>query len=447
MNHEISQPQTLARRLGLFDATMIVMGGIIGSGIFMNPYVVAQYIHTPFLILSAWLVGGIIAIAGSFVYAELAARKPEAGGEYVYLGDAIHPVVGFMYGWGLLFVVHTGGMAAVSLTFSRYFLTLTGLALPDWLIAIVTLVILTTVNCLGVKEGSNLQSFFMILKIGAVLMLVICGYLLIDDSRFTMQPLLDRPPSFDLVSGFGAALVPLLFAYGGWQTTNFIAGEVENPGKNLPRGLLIGTGTVVVLYILVNYVCLHALGADGLAQTKTPASAVMQLALGNTGATLIGLGITISTLGFLSQSILTGPRVYYAMANDGVFFKKVGWVHPKTKAPVVAIVLQGVAAIVIALSGKYEQILNYVVAADWVWFGLGGACIFVYRLRESRSGINHTGYKLPGHPYTTGIYTLACIAIVISTVYNFPFDSLIGLAIIATGIPLFYLWKTKRRNA
>jgi len=369
---EQSHTPSLSRRLGLFDATMIVMGGIIGSGIFMNPYVVAQYVHTPVLILFAWLIGGGLAIIGAFIFAELGARNPNAGGEYIYLREAYHPVVGFIYGWALLFVVHSGGMAAVALTFARYFIALTGSTIPDWLIASSTLLLLTAINLAGVKQGSNLQSLLMIFKIAAIVMLVVCGLFLIGESKITVQPLLDRPMSMDLLTALGAALIPVVFAYGGWQTSNFIAGEVENPVKNLTRGLLIGTSGVIILYLLVNYVCLHALGAEGLSQSKTPASAVMQLALGDTGALLIGLGITISTLGFLSQSILTGPRVYYAMAQDGLFFKKIGWIHPKTRVPVYAILLQGAVGIIIALSGKYEQILNYVVTADWIWFAFGG---------------------------------------------------------------------------
>lgn len=441
-----SHTPSLARRLGLFDATMIVMGGIIGSGIFMNPHVVAQYVHTPFMILLAWLIGGGMAIAGAFVYAELAARRPEAGGEYIYLKEAYHPVLGFMYGWALLFVVHSGGMAAVALTFARYFIALTGVGISDWSVAVIALGILTAINCFGVKEGSNVQSVLMILKIAAILMLVLFGFLMTPESKFTMQPLLDRPVSFDLFTAMGAALVPLLFAYGGWQTSNFIAGEVENPARNLSRGLLYGTGGVVVLYIAVNYVCLHVLGAEGLAQTKTPATAVMQLALGDTGATLIGIGITISTLGFLSQSILTGPRVYYAMAHDGLFFKSIGRVHPKTRVPLYAIILQGALAIGITLWGNYEEILNYVVTADWIWFGLGGTCIFLLRKRDAMLGKTDSPYKVPGHPYTTLVFVIVSWAVVVNTVYKFPVDALLGVAIILTGVPIYYFWRWRNRN-
>ncbi len=438
-------PPTLARRLGVFDATMIVMGGIIGSGIFMNPHVVAEFVHTPFMILLAWLIGGGMAIVGAFVYAELAARRPEAGGEYVYLKEAYHPALGFVYGWALLFVIQSGGMAAVALTFARYFLAFTGIGTPDWLVASITLAALTGINCVGVKEGSNVQSVLMILKIAAIVMLVSCGFFLIHGSKFTMQPLLDAPPSFDLLTAMGAALVPVLFAYGGWQTSNFIAGEVENPTKNLPRGLLYGTGGVVLLYIAVNYVCLHALGADGLAQTKTPATAVMELALGPVGGSLIGIGIAISTLGFLSQSILTGPRVYYAMARDGLFFKSIAKVHPKTQVPLNAIVLQGVLAIAIALVGKYEGILNYVVVADWIWFGLGGTCIFLLRKQDLARGNPDISYKIPGHPYTTFAFVVVSWAIVLNTIYKFPTNTLIGIVIILSGIPIYYFWKWKNK--
>src|ERR1044072_1215461 len=427
----------LARRLGLFDATMIVMGGIIGSVIFRNPAVVAGQVHTPFLILGAWLIGGAVALAGAYVYAELAGGRPEGGGQYAYLREAFHPSIAFLYGWALLLVVQTGGMAAVAVTFAQYFSVLTGATLPDWVIAALTLAGLTIVNCFGVRAGSNVQSLLMVLKILAVAALVACGGFAVGEPRaLTGGPLLDRPASAGLLVALGAALTPVMFAYGGWQTASFVSGEMRDPRRDLPRGLLLGVCGVILLYTLVNVACLRALGAEGLAATKSPAAALMRLVLGETGARLIAVGIAISTLGFLSQSMLTAPRVYFAMAEDGLFFRGVARVNSKTRAPVAAIALQGFTAAVIAASGRYEQILNYVVSVDFIWFGLTALSLFVLRTRDKGAA----SFRVPGHPFTTALFAAACALIVAATFYQDPFNSTLGLAILATGIPVYFLW-------
>src|SRR5262245_27767334 len=313
----MSSSTQLARRLGLFDATMIVMGGIIGSGIFMNPSVVAVQLHTPFLILAAWALGGLFALAAAFIWAELAALRPDVGGQYAYLREAFHPGVAFVYGWVLLLVIQTGGMAAVAVTFSRYFVELTNLPIKQSYFAAIVLALLTLINCLGVRAGSTVQSILMVLKIVAIAALVICGFAFAGKSP--MDPgLLDRPVSLDLLTAFGAAMVPVIFAYGGWQTATFLAGEIKEPRKNLPRGLILGVAGVVLLYLSANVVYITVLGTAGLATSKAPASDVMRHALGDVGARVIAAGIAISTVGFLSQSMLTAPRVYFAMAKDGL---------------------------------------------------------------------------------------------------------------------------------
>ncbi len=426
---------------------MIVMGGIVGAGIFINPYVVAQQVHTPMLILGAWVAGGIVALGGAFIYAELAARMPDVGGQYAYLREAYHPAVAFLYGWGLLLVTQSGGMAAVSITFARYMLDLTGAHLPDWAVATVALALLTVINCLGVKQGSTVQSALMVMKIAAIAALVLCGWALIHASRFTVHPVIGERPSFGLLSAFGGAMVPVLFAYGGWQTSCFIAGEIREPRKNLPRGLLIGVLGVIALYVGVSFVCLRALGADALARTHTPASAVMRLALGETGVKLIAIGIAISTLGFLSQSILTAPRVYFAMAEDGLFFRAIARIHPRTRVPIVAILLQSIWTMVIAVSGRYEQILNYVVSMDWVFFGATATCVFVFRHRQRRSGAGPPSYNVPGHPYTTAMFVLASFLVVVNTIYRYPGNSLIGAGILLAGIPVYFFWRSPRKEA
>ncbi len=273
----------LAARLGLFDATMMVMGGIVGAGVFMNPYVVAQRLHTPVMILAVWCAGGCIAMLGAFIYAELGDRIPQTGGQYEYLRQSLHPVFGFLYGWALLLVIQTGGMAAVTVTFARYFLELTQVHASEHMVVIVTLALLTAINCLGVQMGGRLQSLLMVLKIAAIAALVGAGFFFVRTPQPLMHPVLDRPMSWDLVTALGAAMVPVLFSYGGWQTTNFIAGEIRNPRRNLTRALVIGVAGVVILYVCVNLVCLRTLGVGALANTSVPASAVMRMVAGGRG--------------------------------------------------------------------------------------------------------------------------------------------------------------------
>ena len=439
-DHAFAPKPNLARQLGLFDATMLVMGGIVGSGIFINPYVVAQQVHTPALILGTWIVGGMVGVGGAFIWAELAATLPAVGGQYAYLREAYHPAVAFLYGWVLLLVIQTGGMAAVSITFARYFVELTGVHAPDWAVATAALSGLTLINCLGVKTGGRTQSALMVMKIAAISALVIAG-LALTSRHVTVTNAAERHWS---LTSFGAAMVPVLFAYGGWQTANFVAAEVREPKKNLPRGLLLGVAGVIVLYLGVNWVCLRSLGPQALAATTTPATAVMRMALGQRGATFIAAAIAISTLGFLSQSILTAPRVYFAMAEDGLFFRAIAWLDPRTRVPVVAIVLQSVWTMVIALSGRYEQILNYVISMDFLFFGLTATTIFVFRRRAARGEMNTSGgYRMPGHPVTTAMFVAICWWVVGNTIYRYPQNSLTGFVLLLAGIPVYWFWSRR----
>ena len=438
---------SLARRLGLFDATMIVMGGIIGAGIFSNPYVVAQQVHTPLLILGAWSVGGLIALAGAFIYAELSSQVSASGGQYVYLRDAMHPLVAFVYGWSLLFVIQTGGMAAVALIFANHLFELFGRTANEFQAALLgsaALALLTVINCFGVRAGSVTQNIFMILKLIAIAALVIFG-LMISGPAKSQTVAIGRASAttWQSLIAFGAALIPAQFAYGGWQTACFVAGEVREPRKTLPRGLLFGVLGVIVVYLSVNYVCVHALGAEGLAQTKTPASAVMRLALGERGGRFLAAGVAISTIGFLSQSMLTAPRVYFAMADDKLFFKQLAWLN-RARVPAFAIALQGGLAIVIALvASKYEQILNYVVSVDVVFFALSAACVFAFRKRRA---MDADVFRIPGHPFTTLFFIAACCVITFSLLYKFPLNSGISFGIMLLGVPAYFVWALQNRE-
>lgn len=450
-----TQSQTegnLARRLGLFDATMIVMGGIIGAGIFTNPYVVAQKVHTPLLILGAWAVGGLIALAGAFIYAELSSQTTESGGQYVYLRDAMHPLVGFVYGWSLLFVIQTGGMAAVALIFANHALELFGVATNEFRAALLgsaALAVLTVINCIGVRAGSATQNIFMVLKLMAIAVLVVAGLTVSAPATNAVTASSgNTSTTWQMLIAFGAALIPAQFAYGGWQTACFVAGEVREPRRNLPRGLLFGVLGVIVVYLSVNYVCVHALGASSLAQTKTPASAVMRLAMGDRGARFLAAGIAISTIGFLSQSMLTAPRVYFAMADDRLFFKQLAKLN-RAQVPAFAIALQGLLAIVIALlASRFEQILNYVVSVDVVFFGLTAVCVFVFRRRSRNPSVREgaKSFRIPGHPLTTVFFIAACCVITFSVIYNEPRNSAISFGIMLAGVPAYFIW-ARRANS
>jgi APA family basic amino acid/polyamine antiporter len=432
----------LARRLTVFDATMIVMGGIIGGGIFVNTAGVAQRTGSAALSNLAWGVGGLIALIGAFVYAELAARRPAVGGQYAYLRDAYHPLVAFLYGWTLLLVVQTGGMAGAAVIFGRYARELTGTTTPEAVIAVVTLLALTAINCIGVKAGSNVQSFLMVVKLVAIATLIWFGFRV--EAPPPSEGVATIPAAYPVVAIL-TALVPIMFTYGGWQTSSFVSGEMRDPTRDLPRGLILGVIGVVTVYLLVNLASLHALGIGGLASSKAPASDVMRLAFGDPGARFIATAVAVSTVGFLSQSMLTAPRVYYAMARDGVFFQGIGRLGAKSRVPVAAIVLQGVCASVIAMTGRFDQILNYVVSIDTLFFGLTGAALLVFRRRGDATA--PPPIRVPFHPITTLAFVLACWAIAITTIVNKPLDAGGGVVILALGIPVYFWWARRSRLA
>jgi APA family basic amino acid/polyamine antiporter len=418
----------LARRIGLFDATMVVMNGIVGSGIFVTPAIVARATSSSGEMIGAWVVGGAAALLGAFVYAGLSRRRPFAGGQYVYLREAFHPAVGFLYGWALLVVIQTGGMAVCAMTFARYFRELAGLSLSEGALAALAMAVLTLVNCLGVVAGARSQSALMVLKIAAFVALIGCGFAGAASAATI-------PTRGD--SHFFAALIPVLFSYGGFQTACFVAGEMKDAPRDLPRALLAGVACVIALYVGVALSSVHVLGKAALEQSAAPAMDVAVRVLGTRGAALIAAGVAISSLGFLSQSILTAPRVYLAMAEDGAFLRSVARVHPRTRVPVVAIVLQGAIATALALFKTYEVLLGYVVAIDFIFFALTAACVFVFRRRGET-------VEMPGHPVTTLAFMGVCAAVVIATFRQDPVHSLGGLALTAAGLPVYLLW---RRNA
>jgi APA family basic amino acid/polyamine antiporter len=323
--------------------------------------------------------------------------------------------------------------------FANYAKALTGITAPVWAIAVVVLGVLTIINCFGVRSGANTQTVLMLLKLAAIVMLIAVGL------TFSGAPSAGAVTASEAPSllSFAAAMTPVMFAYGGWQTASFMSAELRQPRRDLAIGLLAGVAGVITVYLLTNMAYLRALGPSGLAETTTPASSVMRLAMGERGAMLIAAGIAISTLGFLSQGMLTAPRVYYAMAEDGLFFRRVAQVSPVTRVPVMAILLQGAAAAIIALSGTFGQILSYVVSVDFIFFGLTGAALFVFRRRD---GHRPVAFKVPLHPLTTVLFVGACALTVVATVWNNLANSLIGYAILLAGVPACLYWQSKNRR-
>jgi basic amino acid/polyamine antiporter, APA family len=439
-----SSPKLL-RRLGNRDAALIVMGGIIGSGIFMNPSVVARFVGSATFVMAVWIAGGMIALLGAGIFAELAARRPRDGGLYAYLRDAFHPALAFVFGWTLLLVSQSGGMAAAAVTFAAYFAPLTGWQTSTSLTAAVAIAIFTLVNALGVRTGASTQNTFMVLKILAIAAFAATGFFVAHSAAPEAAA---AAPAAQGLGVLGLAMVPVLFAYSGWQTSSFLTAEMHEPQKTLPRGLLAGVVVVVLLYLAVNVTCLRVLGIEGLAATNTPASQVAQLVFGPVGLRVMALVIAVSTLGFLSNQILTSPRIYFQMAADGTFFKQLAWINAQTHVPVLAIVVQGAIAIVIALSGRYDQILNYVTCNDYIFFGLAAIALIIFRNRDAKDpSAGKPFFRMPGYPVTPLIFIAAAWYIVGDTVIKSPGDTGIGLAILVSGVPVYLLFTRRRRPA
>jgi APA family basic amino acid/polyamine antiporter len=426
---------------------MLVVGGIIGSGIFLSPSVVAQRVGTAPLTLAAWGIGAVVAIIGGFVYAELGARRPQAGGTYVYLREAFGTLPAFLYGWALFLIMATGAIAAVAMTGASYLATLLGLV-PESAraIAIALIVILTLLNVLGVSIGAATGNVLTVLKLSAIAILVVAALLMSPANALpsvAATPLVRPEGITATVVAMGAALVPVLFSFGGWQQTNAVAEELRDPARTLPRALILGVLIVAATYLLVNLAYLRALGVAGLAASSAPAADTMYVYLGPAGRTLIACGIVASTIGFLGMVILMSARVYQAMAADGLFFQRMAALHPKTRTPVVALVAQGAVALALLLTGTYGQLLDYVVFADWIFFGSTAATLFVLRTRDARRGVDARVHA-PGHPYTTLLFIAAAIYVVVGSIISNPGNAARGAGLLALGVPVYLYWNARR---
>ena len=436
-----------SRSLGVFSTTMVVIGGIIGAGIFLNPAIVAQRVHSAAFILTAWIIGGGVALIGALAFAELGARRPQAGGGYIYLTEAFGPLAAFLYGWTFLFIINSGGVAAVAVTFARYTVDLlrisTAYIKP---LAAALLVALAGVNYFGIRSGSITQNIFTVLKLAALTVLIFVGIFLARGGASATTPT-ETIHGLGVVRALGIALIPVLFAYGGWQYSNNIASEIVDPERTLPRSLGIGIAVVIAVYVLANVAYIRALGPAGLAASLAPAADTMRVVMGPLGAALMGVGIIVSTIGFVNSGILSAPRMLQAMSADGLFFRFASRLHPKYRSPAGGILIQAVWAVALALSGTYGQLLDYVVFGDWIFFGLIVATIFAYRRLDARTGVTPTVFRMPGYPVLPAVFVIVAVYVVVSAILSNPRNALLGALLIALGIPAFLFWRRQNLAA
>jgi basic amino acid/polyamine antiporter, APA family len=436
----------LARKLGPLDATMIVVSGIIGSGIFINPYIVAERVDTAFLIVAVWAIGGLIAVCGAFVFAELGTVLPRAGGQYAFFREAFHPLVGFLHGWSLLLIIQSGATAAVAVACGRYFVQLAGL--PPGLVKPVSIALLlglVVLHSSGIKPGAILINIVTIGKTLAIAALVIGAFAVTQQSGLSFDPV--TPPRLaapgSLISAILYGLVPTMFCYGGWQNSNFVVEEMRDPERNLPRAILLGVAIVITVYIAANIAYVHVLGATALAATHTPAADVATAVFGPRGGDAVSVLIIVSTFGFLNLALMTAPRVYYAMARDGLFFGAVARVSPRSHVPIAAIATQGVLAAVFALFNAYEALVDYAVFADWIFFSLAGVALMVFRRTRPDAP---RPYRAPLYPVLPLVFTIAGFGIVANTFVTGRRNALIGSAIVLAGIPVYLAWRRLTRG-
>jgi APA family basic amino acid/polyamine antiporter len=427
----------LERSLNLFDTTLLVIGGIIGTGVFFNTTNVARRVHTPSLILSVWLVGGLIAAIGALSFAELGAMMPLVGGEYAFLREGWHPLIGFLYGWTLLLVISPGGTGAVTMKFAQTLGTLVpGLESP-WAVKLAGLAAiwgLTIVNYFGVKPGAVVQNIFTSGKLVALALLIGFGFL----SEGSHAPTPASPYEGSVITAFGAALAPVLFSYGGWQSSTWAAGEIRNPQRTLPRALLFGILVVIAVYVSAAAVYLHVLPVDAIRHTETLATDAAVRVMGDFGGRFISVAIVVSTFGFIDMTLLTAPRVFYAMGHDGYLFPKAAYVHPKYKSPVTMLLFFAAWTSVVFLVGSYDALLSYTTFGDWIFFGLAVAAVFTLRRRYPDL---HRPYRVWGYPVLPALFVAAAFGFVLINFFANQPQTSYGLGIILTGIPAFYLFR------
>lgn len=432
----------LRRSLTLFDMTMIAIGGTIGSGIFLTPSLVARALPSPWLILSVWAVGGLMAMAGALTFAELAALMPRAGGQYVYLTEAYGGLVGFLFGWAYFLVVNAGGLGALSVAFATYFGYFVPLgAAGTKMVAVAGLLMLTTINVVGVRAGAVFSDVFTVLKIAGIAALVAVGFAF-GSSHTTNFALSASSVPTGFGAGLATAMVGVLWSTGGWQHATYASAEVKNPRRTLPLAMVVGTATVTLVYLLVNVAYMFLLTPQQIADSPRVAADAVSRVFGSAGGSAISLAIFVSTFGVVGIYTLTAPRIYFAMASDGLFFRRIAEVHPRFRTPAFAIIAQSLwAAVLILFWGTFENLISYVVFTDWIFFGLAAAAVFVFRRRAPTA---ERLARVPLYPLTPLFFVAMSAWFVAVTLVQRPAQAWAGLAFLALGVPVYFYWKARR---
>jgi len=436
----------LARVLGRRDLTLLVIGSVIGSGIFLVPGQVLQRSNLfigPALLV--WLVGGVLSLLGALTYGELSAVNPKAGGIYVHLRDCFGPLPAFLFGWTLFFAMNGGTVATLAVAFSNTLGSIIPLSgLQAKLVSVAMIAVLTIVNVRGVRSSADLQNWTTGIKVGAILLMSVA--LLALGRGFAGASAAVWPPSFSssLASGLGVAMVGVLWAYEGWQYPTFSAGEVVDPKRNFPIAFFAGTAFLIFIYLLANVGYIAALGAQGVATSNSVAADALTGIFDSRAAKLIAVTILVSVFSAANSNVLTCPRVYYAMANDGLFFSKLGEVHPRFRTPAFAIVAGSAWASVLAVAGSFTELLTYVIFSGWIFYGLCAATIFVYRKRIAKSD---RPYEVPGYPWTPALFIAAAAVLVVNTLISQlrdqPAKTGMALGLIVLGVPAYFIWRSR----
>lgn len=441
MTTTTSSPAYL-RRLGIWDGAMIVIGGVIGAGIFRTPATVAERTSSGLPLLALWALGGLLTLAGVLCYGELGARRPQAGGIYVYLREAFGTLPAFLFGWTMALINYPGSVAAVATTFADYFCEAAGLPAP-WVrpVGAGAIALIVLVNLFGIRAGALMQNTFALLKLAAIALVVAVGVAL---AHGHLGGVAAAAPHAVSGGAFVGALLPVLFTYGGFHYLNDLAGEVRDPQRTLPRALALGMIGVVTCYVLVNVAYLAGLGHAGLAASKAPAADLMSRMFGARGATIMAIGIACSTFGYCSIAIAGGARVLQTMGADGMFFRAVGRIEARTRAPQVALAVLGAWAIVLMLSGSFDQLLDYTTVGEWLGHAFGIATLFWYR----RKFVDQPSpYQVPLYPWLPLLFVVTVLGVIAATAIANPGDAGMSLVIIALGVPVYACWRRWRRSA
>ncbi len=444
MTQQEANRTRLQRTLGLKDLIFLVIGTVIGSGIFIVPgAVLRQTSGSITLAMLVWFSGGVLSLLGALTYGELSAMNPKAGGLYIFIRDGFGRLPAFLYGWTLFFVISSGSAATLAVAFSSYLSEIVPLSpLVAKLIAIAMILIVTIINVLGTRKSANLQDWATVIKVAAILLMSGTLLLLGHGFRGVSLAMPVNVSAKSLATGVGFAMIGVLWAYEGWQYVTFSAGETINAQRNFPRALLIGSAALIGIYLLANLAYLAALGPSKAAQTDAVAAASVTAVVGGWAAKLVAAAILISIFSATNGLTLTAPRVYYAMARDGLFFHQLAKVHPRFKTPAFAVIASSAWAIVLAATGTFEQLLTYVVFTGWLFYALGAASIFVYRRRTNTSELP---YRVPGYPWTPLLFIVAAAALVLNTIIAQTARAAIGLGIVLVGTPAYFLWHRRKR--